>query len=176
MRQATIEPTGVERHLPADDFIVTKTDTRGVITYANDVFITISGYRQDELLGKPHNLVRHPDMPMAVFKLLWDTIDAKREIFAYVINMANNGDHYWVFAHVTPTFNRSGQVIGYHSNRRAPHPASIAAVVPLYQKMRQAERSHATPREGMAASTEVLMDFLRDKGMTYDELIWAVTP
>ncbi|MBL8931177.1 MAG: PAS domain-containing protein [Kineosporiaceae bacterium] len=176
MRQATIELTGVERHLPADDFIVTKTDTRGVITYVNEVFITISGYSQAELLGKPHNLVRHPDMPMAVFKLLWDTIDAKREIFAYVVNLAKNGDHYWVFAHVTPTFNRSGHVIGYHSNRRAPHPAATAAVVPLYQQMRRAELACATPREGMAASGAILQEFLDEQGMTYDELIWTVTP
>jgi PAS domain S-box-containing protein len=91
-----------------------------VITYANETFLKIAGYTEDEILGQPHNIIRHPDMPRCVFKLLWDTLEMKHEIFAYVKNMAKNGDFYWVFAHVTPTFNEHGTVIGYHSNRRVP--------------------------------------------------------
>jgi hypothetical protein len=72
--------------------------------------------------------VRHPRMPRCVFKLLWETIQSGQDIFAYVCNLARNGDHYWVYAHVTPTFDEKGSIIGYHSNRRAPDPRSLASV------------------------------------------------
>jgi PAS domain S-box-containing protein len=91
---------------------------QGHITYANDVFLRLSKYPLREVLGAPHSLIRHPDMPRCVFKLLWDTIEAKKEIFAYVLNMARDGNHYWVFAHVTPTLDAEQKIVGYHSNRR----------------------------------------------------------
>ncbi len=68
------------------------------------MFLTIAGYTEREVLGQPHSMIRHPDMPRGVFALLWETIASGSEIFAYVVNLAKNGDHYWVFAHVTPTF------------------------------------------------------------------------
>ena len=109
MREPTVTPTGVERFFPEDEVIVSKTDFKGRITYANETFLNIAGFTEDEILGQPHSIIRHPDMPRCVFKLLWDTIKARSEIFAYVLNMAKNGDHYWVFAHVTPTFDASGK-------------------------------------------------------------------
>ncbi len=121
-----IVPTGIERHFGEDEIIVSKTDLQGKITYANDVFIRVSGYSEEELIGAPHSLIRHPDMPRAVFKLLWDTLAAGEEIFAYVNNLAASGDNYWVFAHVTPSLGADGKVIGYHSNRRVPEPARVA--------------------------------------------------
>ena len=96
--------TGVERTFGEDEIIVSKTDLTGRITYANDVFLRISGYAEAEVLGQPHSIIRHPGTPRAVFSLLWRTIESGREIFAYVVNRAKNGDHYWVLAHVTPTF------------------------------------------------------------------------
>ena len=120
--------TGVERHLAPDDIVVSKTDTKGRITYANQVFLDIAGYVENEVVGRPHNIVRHPEMPRAVFKLLWDTISQGNEIFAYVVNRAKNGDHYWVFAHVTPTFDQSGKIISYHSSRRAPRREAVEKV------------------------------------------------
>ena len=108
MSVSAIKPTGIERTFGEDEIIVSKTDLKGRITYANQVFLRIPGYTEKEVLGQPHNIIRHPDMPRCVFKLLWDTLEARREIFAYVINMACNGDHYWVFAHVTPTFEPTG--------------------------------------------------------------------
>ena len=107
MAAKAIKPTGVEAPYTEDELIVTKTDLKGHITYANDVFLRLSKYPPDEVFGAPHSLIRHPSMPRCIFKLLWDTIQAKKEIFAYVINMAQNGDHYWVFAHVTPTLDAS---------------------------------------------------------------------
>ncbi|MBV5345526.1 MAG: PAS domain-containing protein, partial [Rhodoferax sp.] len=85
----------------------------------------ISGYEEFEIIGAPHSILRHPDMPRCVFKLLWDSIKNNEEIFAYVLNKSKNGDHYWVHAHVTPTVNRKNEIIGYHSNRRAPSRGAI---------------------------------------------------
>ena len=94
MARPTIKPTGVERFFDDDDIIVSKTDLKGKITYANRVFSQVSGYTEPELIGQPHNLIRHPDMPRCVFKLLWDTVQDGREIFAYVVNLCKGGDHY----------------------------------------------------------------------------------
>lgn len=104
MSAKAIKPTGIECPYAEDELIVTKTNLKGHITYANDVFLRLSKYPAEDVLGAPHSLIRHPSMPRSIFKLLWDSIQVKREIFAYVVNMARNGDHYWVFAHVTPTF------------------------------------------------------------------------
>ena len=115
-----VTPSGRETFFPASELIVSKTDLKGRLTYANGLFCQIAGYRESELIGQPHSMIRHPDMPRSVFRLLWDTIEDRREIFAFVKNMASSGDHYWVFAHVTPSFDAAGAMIGYHSNRRAP--------------------------------------------------------
>ena len=112
---AQTDLTGVERTFGADEIIVSKTDTKGRLTYVNQLFQTIADYKEDELIGQPHNIVRHPDMPRCVFKLLWDTIASGNELFAYVVNRCKFGDHYWVFAHVTPTFDAQGQITGFHS-------------------------------------------------------------
>lgn len=166
--------TGRERTFAEDEIIVSKTDLKGRITYANEVFLRVAGYTEEEILGKPHNIIRHPDMPRCVFKLLWDTIQAGNEIFAYVINLAKPGDHYWVFAHVTPTFNDDGEIIGYHSSRRVPDRSVVATIKSLYQTLLTAERKHANPKDAMAASLPLLLKFLEGKGMTYEELIFAL--
>jgi len=93
MREVRVQPTSRERLWGEEEIIVSKTDLKGIITYANRTFLKVSGYSEEELLGKPHSIIRHPDMPRCVFKLLWDTIEAGREILAYVKNMAKNGDH-----------------------------------------------------------------------------------
>jgi len=166
--------TGKERTFDPDEFIVSKTDLKGGITYANRVFLKIAGYNEDEVLGQPHSIVRHPDMPRCVFQLLWDRIAAGKEIFAYVINTAKNGDHYWVFAHVTPSFDAAGKVTGYHSNRRRPEPHQINAVKPLYEALCKEEDSHADRKAGLDASTAVLTQILDEKGIGYDEFVLAI--
>ena len=100
MARPTAAPTGRERMFGEDEIIVSKTDLQGKITYANSVFLRVVGYAEEDVLGQPHSMIRHPGMPRAVFKLLWETIAGGREIFAYVKNMARDGDHYSVFAHV----------------------------------------------------------------------------
>jgi PAS domain S-box-containing protein len=98
--KTVIAPTQTEIFFTEDDIIVSKTDLKGRITYANQSFCQMAGYTEAEMLGQPHSIIRHPDMPRAVFKLLWDTVLEGREIFAYVKNMAKNGNFYWVFADV----------------------------------------------------------------------------
>ncbi len=167
-------PSGPERTFGDDEIIVTKTDLTGKITYANPVFLRISVYEEHEVLGKPHSCIRHPEMPRAVFRLLWDTIASGREIFAYVVNRASDGAHYWVLAHVTPTFDAAGRITGYHSNRRVPAREAVAQVWPLYRELRQLEE-RGDRKEGLIASVARLEGRLAEMGMRYDEFVWSLT-
>jgi len=127
--------TKVERHLQEGAFIVTTTDLRGVITYVNDEFVRVSGFTQEELLGQPHNLVRHPDMPPAAFEDLWRTVKAGRPWQGMVKNRCKNGDFYWVDASVTCQV-EAGQIVGYVSIRSKPTPDQIEEAERLYAQAR----------------------------------------
>ena len=154
------------REMQENDFIVSKTDTKGRITYTNKIFMEMAEYTEKELLGKPHSIIRHPDMPKSVFKLLWDTVENKNEIFAFVINKTKNANTYWVYANITPSFDDRGNIIGYYSVRRKPNPAALEIIKPLYASMLKAEKSG-----GVDAGTKVLTDLLHEKGTDYNELI-----
>ncbi|SCA55669.1 Chemotaxis sensory transducer [Candidatus Terasakiella magnetica] len=167
--------TGEERTFGDDEIIVSKTDLKGRITYANKIFLDVAGYILPEVMGQPHSMIRHPDMPRCVFKLLWDTMAQKKELFAYVMNRCKNGDHYWVLAHVTPSFDVSGNIVGYHSNRRVPKRDTLDnIIIPLYAQLLQIEQSHQNRKEGMEASTQHLMGILNEKGVAYDEFILSI--
>lgn len=172
MRRPT--PTQTERSFSEDEIIVSKTDTRGRITYANEVFCRVAGYAEHELIGQPHSIVRHPDMPRCVFQLLWDTIGAGHEIFAYVKNMARNGDFYWVLAHVTPSFDASGKIVSYHSSRRRPDAAIVAKVEPLYKALLEEERRHQDRKRGQAAGVAMLHDLLQKNQVSYEEFVFSL--
>jgi len=167
-------PTGVERTFGPEEIIVSKTDLRGVITYANDVFVRVAGYPEPEILGAPHNLIRHPEMPRAVFQLMWDVIGAGDELFAYVLNLAADGGHYWVFAHVTPTLDPAGRITGYHSNRRWVPPATRRTVATLYRTVLAAEQSASGSRDAVAAGTAALTTALHEAGTDYDAWVWSL--
>lgn len=166
--------TGVERFFEPDEIIVSKTDTRGHITYANRVFQRIAGFTESELLGAPHSIIRHPHMPRCVFKFLWDTIGAGNECFALVNNRCKNGDNYWVLAHVTPTFDSHGNIISYHSSRRVPPRSAVAAISPIYAELLAIEQRHINPREQWEASLPRLVGILRSTGMPYEEFIFTL--
>ena len=121
-----IQPIDRERKLRVEDFIVSKTDPSGRITYCNRVFMEIAGYAESELLGQQHNIIRHPDMPRVVFHLLWQTLSNGREFFGYIKNLCKDGSYYWVFANLTPTFDAGGRIVGYYSVRRRPTAQAIA--------------------------------------------------
>jgi PAS domain S-box-containing protein len=168
-----VTPTNREKLMRENDFIVSKTDIKGRITYGNRIFIEFSGYTEQELLGAPHNIIRHPDMPRGVFKFLWDTLGAGDECFAYVKNMAKDGSFYWVFAHVTPSYSSDGKVIGYLSVRRAPRRSAIDVLADVYAAMIKEEQK-ASPRDACAASLALLTGILADKRTSYEELILSL--
>ena len=168
-----ITPTQRELVMQADDFIVSKTDLSGRITYCNETFIAMSGYTESELIGAQHNIVRHPDMPRGVFKLLWDCIKDGRECFAYVKNLCKDGSHYWVFANVTPDMDERHQASGYFSVRRKPRPDAIRAIAGTYAEM-LAEETRAGPRDATTASLARLNEILTQRGETYEEFILSL--
>jgi PAS domain S-box-containing protein len=165
----SIMPTKSEKTFAEDEIIVSKTDLKGKITYGNELFIRMSGYSEEELMGANHNIVRHPDMPKIVFKALWDTVQAKKEIFAYVKNMAKDGSYYWVFANVTPSIDLSGNIIGYYSVRRKPSKKAIDAIEPIYKALLDAER-----RGGIAESQKLLESTLQNANSNYEEFILSI--
>lgn len=160
---------GSELTFRDDEFIVSKTDLGGRITYGNDLFIKISGYSEEELLGAPHNILRNPEMPSLIFKMLWETIKSGEEIFAYVVNKTNDGDYYWVFAHVTPSTDNNGRVIGFHSVRRKPSENALKVIKPLYSEL-----SHVEKTGGIPASYHRLNTLLQQKGLSYEEFILSI--
>ena len=162
-------PNNHERVMKEDDFIISKTDTSGKITYCNEIFMELASMNEEQLLGKPHNIIRHPDMPKAVFKLLWDRIQNKEEIFAYVKNLSADGGFYWVFANVSPSYDTSGKVIGYYSVRRKPSQKALEAIKPLYTEMLRIEKSN-----GINGSMEYLTNILKKEGVSYDEFITKI--
>ena len=116
-------------------FLVSETDEKGVITFASDHFCEIAGYHVDELIGKPHNIVRHPDMPKQAFKDLWDTVKSGKIWTGYVKNATKNGDFYWVFATVYPTITTEGSK-GYLSYRRKATRKEIERAENLYKTLK----------------------------------------
>ena len=116
--------TSTEHTFTAQQRLISATDTRGKIIYCNDEFANISGYSRDELVGSPHNKVRHPDMPAVVFAVMWSYLKAGKSWMGIVKNRCKNGDYYWVSAYVTPIL-EDGQITGYESVRVKPTPQQI---------------------------------------------------
>ncbi|GGF52791.1 PAS domain-containing protein [Alteromonas lipolytica] len=154
----------------ADELIVSKTDLRGNITYANRHFMRISNFAEIDLLGRPHSIIRHPDMPRGVYHAMWKTLKSKNEFFGFVKNLTSDGDYYWVFANVTPDFNK-GNIEGFFSVRRQAPRAALAMITPLYQQMLEIEkrsRKESAPTE----SWNWLQDHIKSEtGLSYEEFI-----
>jgi len=119
---------------PEGLLIVSRTDLRGVITHANEAFIELSGYTKEELIGAPHCVLRHPDMPRRVFGELWQTLSAGKKWGGYIKNLRKDGAHYWVYASVVPNI-RSGAIVGYTSVRRQPSRSRLEEVIPMYRRL-----------------------------------------
>lgn len=173
MKYGNRTPTKNERVMRENDFLVSKTDLKGRITYGNRTFIEYSGFSEAELLGTQHNIVRHPDMPRGVFKYLWNTLANESECFAYVKNMSKDGGFYWVFANVTPSLNAQGQVDGYFSVRRKPRPHAIPIFSDLYRTMLD-EENRVGSRDACAASLALLTSVLAKKEVSYEAFILSV--
>ncbi len=155
-----------------EDMIISKTDTRGKITYANRDFMRICGYSEPQLLGQPHSLIRHPDMPRGAFRLMWKTLQAGQEFFAVVKNLTcGNAYYYWVLANVTPDFDTTGQLKGYYSVRRRPSRTAIETLEPVYARMREIESQHSKAEAPDASMNWLLAEIGRLGFPSYESLI-----
>lgn len=168
-----VTPINKFREMREDDFIVSKTDLKGKIEYANRIFMEFAQMTEQELLGQPHNIIRHPDMPRAIFKLLWDTVQSGKEIFAYVLNMAKDGSGYWVLANITPVRNEKEETVGYYSVRRKPSKKALEYIIPIYKRMLEEEKRNEA-RDQIEASTKILHNLLQEKGMSYEEFVLSI--
>ena len=165
---------GNELLLQDNSLITTKTDLKGIITYANHDFIQFSGYDEEELIGANHNIVRHPAMPRIIFKVLWDTIKSGKEINAFVINKNKQNYDYWVYANVTPSFDNNGNIIGYYSVRRKPNRKAIPFISDVYALLLKAEKdAKARGDSEMKASASLLEKTLN--GLNMDHRIFFIT-
>lgn len=155
--------------LDDNTLITSKTNLKGIITYCNQDFYEYSGYCENEILYKHHNIVRHKDMPKAVFKLLWEYIRAGKEIFAFVKNRNKYGGYYWVFANVTPSVDEQRNIIGYYSVRRKPNPKALSIIEPLYRQMLEVEHT-----QSVQASMLILDKICKDSQKAYNQLIFEL--
>ena len=156
------KPTPIDEEIKLDPkrYIISETDAKGKITYANDYFMEISGYSEEELIGKAHNIVRHPDMPKVVFKLLWETISKGRNINAVVKNLAKDGRYYWIFTEFESIKDTAtGEVMGYHADRKSISPHVLEIIAELYEELLKIEK-----KEGVEASEKYLVEFLKERG------------
>lgn len=137
--------TNIERTFSGDQRLISATDLTGKITYCNKEFIKISGYSEAELIGSPHNLVRHPDMPAAVFGVMWGYLKAGKSWMGIIKNRCKNGDFYWVSAYVTPIF-EDGRLLGYESVRVKPSREQVERAQRVYDRIRSGKKPVSTQR------------------------------
>jgi len=154
-------PTDIEHEVSSVDIIVSKSDAEGNITYANPIFMKISGYTTGELLDKPHSILRHPDMPKVIFKYLWDNLKEGKNVNAFVKNLCKDGGYYWVLAQIKVSTNPDSSFRNYMSTRKCITQGAKEAISGLYAKLLEIEKS-----DGVEASEKALMDFLADNGQS----------
>ncbi len=138
----TVQVSPREIAYPEGRLIISRTDLNGILTHANEAFVELSGYTREELIGQPHAILRHPDMPRAAFKDLWTTVSAGNKWHGYVKNLRKDGSHYWVYATAVPNV-RGGKIVGYTSVRRKPSRKKIEELSAVYQQWLTAEGSAA---------------------------------
>jgi len=169
----TITPTNNELILSDEEQIISKTNENGLITYCNRLFIEFSGYEESELLGQPHHIIRHPDMPRAIFHLLWETIKSNHEFNGYIKNLCKDGSFYWVFANVTPSFSQDNKLLGYYSVRRKVSEEQLNYIKDLYGELKLIEEN-ASPEDAIKESMTQLYNVLNAREVGYNEFILSL--
>ncbi len=169
METQTTRPTPSDREVDwnKSKVLLSKTDTKGTILYANEDFIDVSGYDEFELIGQPHNIIRHPEMPKVIFKFLWDSIKSGKNIHAIIKNMSKTGRYYWVITDFKIISDGDGVIAGYFGTRKSvPEDIVVKFIEPLYKKL-----LHIEEVSGLSASEEYLIGFLEERNKTYMEYI-----
>jgi PAS domain S-box-containing protein len=147
--------------------IMSKTNAFGIIEYANEVFVDVSGYEDYELMGQPHNIIRHPDMPKVIFKVLWENLKNGKNFHAIVKNLAKSGRYYWVITDFEIAKDENGVIVNYFGRRQAvPQEVISLHIEPLYKKLLQIEAA-----SGVEFSEKYLIGFLEEKKRSYVEYI-----
>ena len=175
MARPEVTPIDLAREFNVDELFFSVTDKKGVIQSGNSVFVRVSGFAEHELIGEPHNIIRHKDTPRCVFRLLWDYLDAGKPIAAYVKNMAKTGEYYWVIAVVAPIAD------GYLSVRFKPTSPLLDLIKGVYQELceieERVEANEHSRKQAMDASTARLVEILHQHGFeSYDEFMFAFLP
>lgn len=153
-----------------DKIIISKTDAKGKILYVNTEFCRISGFDRTELIGEPHSIIRHQDMPRGVFRLLWQTLQSGNEFNGFIKNLCKNKDYYWVFATVSPWFGADGKTLqGYFSARRLANPEGVKFFSDIYKVMLNQE-SGMSGSEAVNDSMNHLTQLCENRGLSYDQL------
>ncbi|MEE9444982.1 MAG: PAS domain-containing protein [Cocleimonas sp.] len=156
-----------ETFLKPNDLIISRSDLQGTIIQCNNLLASLSGWSQEELLGSNHNVLRHPDMPKALFKIIWGAISAKKEFYGYIKNLRKDGGFYWTFAYITADINRKREITGYTSYRRFAPKLTIEAIEPIYKILIKAEE-----QGGLELSETLFQEYLEKTGFgSYDKLI-----
>lgn len=155
-----VVPIDEEILLENKRYLVSETDAKGLITYCNDYFIKISGYSREELLGQQHNIIRHPDMPKVIFKLLWERIQSGQNVNAVVKNLAKDGRYYWIFTEFKTRMDLdTNSVIGYTAHRKTISSSAVEVISSLYSKLLEIEK-----KEDVKSAEKYLNDYLQTKG------------
>ncbi|WP_264563908.1 PAS domain-containing protein [Flavobacterium sp. N3904] len=168
-KEVTKRPIPIDKEVSWDktQTIMSKTDLYGTIEYANEVFVDVCGYEDYELMAQPHNIIRHPDMPKIVFKVLWENIQKGNQFHGIVKNLAKSGRYYWVITNFEYSRDENGNIVNYIARRKAvPQDVITKHIEPLYKKLLQIEQV-----SGIGASEKYLIGFLEEQGLSYVDLI-----
>jgi PAS domain S-box-containing protein len=168
-KEMTKRPIPIDKEVSWDktQTIMSKTDLYGTIEYANEVFVDVCGYEDYELMAQAHNIVRHPDMPKVVFKVLWENIQKGNQFHGIVKNLAKSGRYYWVITNFEYSRDENGNIVNYIARRKAvPQDVITKHIEPLYKKLLQIEQV-----SGVDASEKYLIGFLEEEGFSYVDLI-----
>lgn len=165
-----LAPLDIEVPVDSKKEILSETDITGKTTYANAYFVELSGYPEEELMGKPHNIVRHPDMPKTVFKLLWEALKVGKEYKAIIKNRRRDGKYYWVYSEYKPLYNDKKQIRGYRSHRRPVPKKTLEDVEVLYKKLLDLELTKGQKDAEMFLELKLHNDGYHDYSAFVEEL------
>jgi len=163
------KPIDKEIKLDPSRIIMSKTDPKGVIEFANDYFMEICGYEEYELMGQPHNIIRHPDMPKIIFKLLWERLQEGKNIHALVKNLSKDGRYYWVVTNFETKYDELGNIVSHYARRKAAPGNAIYQVEKLYKTLLAIEK-----KQNIDIAERYFYGMLEEKRQGYDEFILEI--